>query len=210
MANPRDLKPHQPGRFQSVGRHAREVEGAVAAVNLGFYYWSPRLARSLPASAMVLPDRSLPFAKRVPSHNWPVRPALCVADGRAWFEWLGEVSQAFAERVDWAAGGGPMLLQDGQNVWRKYIDAEKYLGLGQSVGRARTAIGLRPDNAAVLVVARAMTLDQLAAALQSEGVVDAMNCDGGRSTGLWYRGLDIMTSGEVPSILAVLREEDAG
>ncbi|MGE5559820.1 MAG: phosphodiester glycosidase family protein [Chloroflexota bacterium] len=208
-AHPRNLRPYQPGRFQTVGEHAREVDGLVAAVNVGFYYWSPRLARPLPASALVLPDRTLPLAKRVPSHNWPVRPAICSAKGQAWFERFAEVDQALADRLDWAAGGGPMLLEGGEVVWRKYMDAEKYLGLGQSISRARTAIGLKADNTALLVVARSLSLDQLAAVLQAEGAVDAMYCDGGRSSGLWYRGLDIMTSGDVPAIMGVMREREA-
>lgn len=208
-AHPRNLKPYQPGRFQTVAEHAREIDGAVAAINIGYYYWSPRLARPLPASAMVLPERALPLTKRVPSHNWPVRPALCAAKGQAWFERFADVDAALADRVDWAAGGGPMLLEGGQNVWRRYIDGEKYLGLGQSVTRARTAVGLRADNTAILVVARGLNLDQLTEVLQAEGAVDAMNSDGGRSSGLWHRGVDIMTSCAVPAVMAVMHEKDS-
>ncbi|MEM3433288.1 MAG: phosphodiester glycosidase family protein [Candidatus Methanomethyliaceae archaeon] len=91
-------------------------------------------------------------------------------------------------------GCGPLLVKNGQVVVdppREGFDDPKVLTLAC----ARSAVGLTPDGRLLLVTCRQATIARLAAAMKALGCVDAMNLDGGASSGLWFRGSYLTTPG---------------
>lgn len=92
------------------------------------------------------------------------------------------------DRADFAVGGGPVLVRDGELVveWR-----EEGFQRGLVVEKApRTAVGIKPDGGVLLVAvdgrrpgeSRGIDLYELAEILAELGCRDALNMDGGGST----------------------------
>ncbi len=79
---------------------------------------------------------------------------------------------------------GPTLLKNGQ-VLGDYV-GEK-VSVAANERRARTALGITADGRYLLVTMRS-TLDELTKTLQRLEAVDAINMDGGGSSGLWFDG----------------------
>ena len=100
-----------------------------------------------------------------------------------------------AEGIEWAIGGGPRLLREGQI---EITGREERFLPDVLVGRApRTAVGITASGEVLLVVAdgrRAqesvgLTLEELARLMRDLGAVEAMNLDGGGSTTLVVDGM---------------------
>jgi exopolysaccharide biosynthesis protein len=101
-------------------------------------------------------------------------------------------------------GCGPRLVINGRVV----VDAA---GEGFShpkilrLACVRSAVGLTEDGFLLLVTCSPATISQLAHVLQSFGAYQAMNLDGGASTGLWCRGGYLTRPGrEISNTLLVL------
>ena len=60
---------------------------------------------------------------------------------------------------------------------------------------ARSAIGILPNRQLVFVTTAGATVQQLASVMKQLGAVDAMNSDGGASSGLYVNGSYITTPG---------------
>ncbi len=91
-----------------------------------------------------------------------------------------------------AVGGGPRLLENGNNVatynyWREAFDGG---GIAGTSNQPRTAMGVTSDGKLILIVidgrrpgySDGCTLAELADLLKSMGAVDALNLDGGGSS----------------------------
>ncbi len=95
-------------------------------------------------------------------------------------------------RLDWsdvvtAVGAGPRLLTGGRitvdPAGEGFTSAKILTG-----GGARSAIGVKSDGSILLVTVPGATIRQLASVMKELGAVDAMNLDGGASSGLYYKG----------------------
>ncbi len=119
--------------------------------------------------------------------------------------------------VEDAIGAGPMLLVDG----RVHVTADEEVFFGTSIPEVhpRTAAGVTPDGALILMVvdgrqsqSRGVGLEELARLMQSAGAADALNLDGGGSSALVVRGVLLNrpagapTEREVASALAAFCE----
>jgi exopolysaccharide biosynthesis protein len=72
---------------------------------------------------------------------------------------------------------------------------------------ARTAVGITKHGKLLIVATKhSVTLSQLAKAMRSRGVVDAVSLDGGGSTCMYYRGKMVVSTGRRLSNLFTLHE----
>jgi exopolysaccharide biosynthesis protein len=112
----------------------------------------------------------------------------------------------FWERVDEGVGCGPRLVTDGQvqiDAFSEGITSDEVLS-GTAI---RSAVGLTKDGWMLLVVTRPATLSELAQAMRSLGAYQAMNLDGGSSTGLWMHGHTVVSPGRwLSNALLVLKK----
>jgi uncharacterized protein YwbE len=103
-----------------------------------------------------------------------------------------EVLAESSDGLDWpsaqeALGCGPLLLSAGQvsvNPRAEGFKDPKVLSLAAN----RSAIGLTADGYLLLATTSAATMTQLARTMQALGCRDAMNLDGGASSGLYCQG----------------------
>ena len=98
---------------------------------------------------------------------------------------------------------GPTLMRGGQ-IWlhpqEEGFTEEKILTLSA----ARSAVGVLPNRQVVFLTTRSATISQLATIMKELGATDAMNFDGGASSGLYYNGKYITTPGRnIPVTLLV-------
>ncbi|MBI9015365.1 MAG: phosphodiester glycosidase family protein [Clostridiales bacterium] len=100
---------------------------------------------------------------------------------------------SFWKDIDYATGAGPALILDGKididYETEHFTEPKIYLNAA-----ARSAIGYTSDNQLIFVTTTS-TLDELAQLMLSLNCVEAMNLDGGASSGLWYDGNLIRTPG---------------
>lgn len=89
---------------------------------------------------------------------------------------------------------GPRLLTNGAITVDPIAEGFSSHKILSSPG-ARSAIGILPNRQLVLVTTSGATVQQLASVMKQLGVVDAMNSDGGASTGLYVNGKYITTPG---------------
>jgi hypothetical protein len=114
-------------------------------------------------------------------------------------------------------GGGPTLVKNGQvNVT---YDEEIFWGSGMGLdnGDPRTAVGFTANHHVIMMVvdgrqgiSQGLGLTELASTLISLGCVEAMNLDGGGSTGMAIGGAYVNHPSEqraVPSILAIVHAD---
>jgi hypothetical protein len=96
--------------------------------------------------------------------------------------------------ADFAIGGGPMLLEDGEDkiTWKE----EKFSKAFAETAAPRTAVGIGTTGDIFLVVAdgrdkdrnRGLSLNELASVMRRAGCKSAINLDGGGSTTMWING----------------------
>ena len=95
-----------------------------------------------------------------------------------------------------AVGAGPMVLYNSQKITS--LENYKNEGFTESKiltnGGARSAIGVKADGNVVIVTTSAK-VSELGAIMLSLGCVDAMNLDGGASSGLYSNGKFLTTPG---------------
>lgn len=103
-----------------------------------------------------------------------------------------------AGKVDGALQAGPRLLVDGRvaiNVQEEGFRDPKIL----TGGGARSALGLTKDHKLILLTTGGATIPQLAQIMKQAGAYQAMNLDGGASSGLYYNGKYLTTPGRLIS-----------
>lgn len=101
---------------------------------------------------------------------------------------------SFWERVDSGLGVGPRLLTCGKvsvDPVKEGFSSQKIL----SYRMARSAIGITNENKLKLVTVNGANMTELAQIMKTLGARDAMNLDGGASSGLYYRGKYMTTPG---------------
>ncbi len=105
------------------------------------------------------------------------------------------------------AGGlqaGPRLLVDGKvslNVKQEGFKDPKIL----TGGGARSALGVTKDHKLILLTTGGATIPQLAEIMRQAGAYQAMNLDGGASSGLYYNGKYLTTPGRKISNALVIK-----
>lgn len=102
---------------------------------------------------------------------------------------------------------GPRLVEEGRVVLNARAQGFKDPNL--FVPRNRSAVGVTWDrNLLFVTVNSGIMFDELADIMKELGCKDAMNLDGGSSSGLYYRGQTLQSpSGPIPDIL-VVQERD--
>jgi len=97
-----------------------------------------------------------------------------------------------------AVGAGPRLLTNGRITVEPLGEGFTEAKITEASGM-RSAIGVRRDGAILLVTVSGATVKQLAAIMQELGAYNAMNLDGGASSGLWFQGRYITQPGRLLS-----------
>ncbi|MDZ7335497.1 MAG: phosphodiester glycosidase family protein [candidate division KSB1 bacterium] len=145
-----------------------------------------------------------------PTANAPGKPAPAPtkAQGRLY------------EKLLTGIGGGPTLIKNGAIFISHDEEVFWDSGIGYATENPRTAVGITPNNHAILLVvdgrqtaSQGVTLPELAQMLLDLGCVEAMNLDGGGSTQMAV-GNQLINRPEggtymrpVPSILAVVHAD---
>ncbi len=119
---------------------------------------------------------------------------------------------AKGEPIKWShmrttLGAGPMLLQNGEivlNAEREGYTDEKFL----SSPANRSFIGEMEGNILVLGTVKEISLSDLAQILKSMNAVNAMNLDGGNSSGLFFNGISITSSSrEIGNAIVITKKK---
>lgn len=95
-----------------------------------------------------------------------------------------------------AVGAGPRLVKNGQisvNPIAEGFTEPKITELAT----ARSAIGVKSDGTIILLTANSATVYKLAEIMHDLGAYNAMNLDGGASSGLWLKGKYITKPGRL-------------
>lgn len=162
------------------------AEGAIAAVNAGFFDTGPG---TCPPLDLIKIEGELVSTNRL---TGAAQRSIGVdTEGRALIDWV-------AAGEDWPAawsaiGSYPSLVTDGAIRLEPDKDSDFFDGR-----HPRTALGLTADGHLLIVTVdgrtsagRGMTLHQLAQHLLNLGAVHAVNLDGGGSTAMWIDGQSI-------------------
>lgn len=113
------------------------------------------------------------------------------------------------EGVCTTIGAGPSLLKNGIITANGAAEGFTEGKITQNRGQ-RSFIGVRPDRVLVMGTVPNVSIRELAEVTQKLGLVDAMNLDGGASSGLYYRGKYLTTPGRLLSnALIVTRQKGA-
>ncbi|WP_136608582.1 phosphodiester glycosidase family protein [Paenibacillus dokdonensis] len=99
---------------------------------------------------------------------------------------------------------GPRLLVDGKvslNVKQEGFKDPKIL----TGGGARSALGITKDHKLILLTTGGATIPQLAEIMRQAGAYQAMNLDGGASSGLYFNGKYLTTPGRKISNAIVIK-----
>ncbi|WP_375104991.1 phosphodiester glycosidase family protein [Paenibacillus sp. RS8] len=106
--------------------------------------------------------------------------------------------------MEGALQAGPRLLVNGKvslNVAAEGFKDPKIL----TGGGARSALGLTRDHKLILLTTGGATIPQLAEMMKQAGAYQAMNLDGGASSGLYYNGKYLTTPGRQISNAIVVK-----
>lgn len=108
----------------------------------------------------------------------------------------------FWNNLEYATGAGPALMING----KINIDYEKEGFFEKKIteySSARSAIGYTKDNQLIMITTVA-TIDELAHIMKTLGCIEAMNLDGGASSGLYFNGQYIKEPGrEISNIIYI-------
>lgn len=105
----------------------------------------------------------------------------------------------FEETSDWkdvqtAVSAGPTLMKNGKMIGNGEEEGFKESKITKSRGQ-RSFIGVKKDKTLVMGTVSGVTIKELAEITKNMGLVDAINLDGGASSGLYYEGKYIHTPG---------------
>lgn len=121
------------------------------------------------------------------------------ADGYSYAIELHSTAPPEGCQLEASVGAGPQLLPQNTALEEAFIDYRtdgtvSRDALGSRFGNARSAVGIKPDGAVVLVLAAqqpgrpGLSFAEMAQFLQSLGVEAALNLDGGSSASLFFAG----------------------
>lgn len=96
--------------------------------------------------------------------------------------------------VDGALQAGPRLVTNGQVTLNVKAEGFKDPKI-RTGGAARSALGITRDHKLILLTTGGATIPQLAQIMKQAGAYQAMNLDGGASSGLYYNGSYLTTPG---------------
>ncbi|MFH0887458.1 MAG: phosphodiester glycosidase family protein [bacterium] len=102
-------------------------------------------------------------------------------------------------------GAGPRLVTDGNITYDPQAEGfsqDKIL----SLSGARSAVGITPDGY-LLMVTTSATVKELATVMKELGAYNAMNLDGGASSGLYYKGKYVTPPGRLISNALLIMEK---
>jgi len=107
--------------------------------------------------------------------------------------------------IEGGLSAGPRLITNGKITVNP--EAENYtIPKITEYATPRSAIGITKDNKLLLVTVPSATIKELATVMQKLGAYNAMNVDGGASSGLYYKGQMVTTPGrELSNALIVKR-----
>ncbi len=122
----------------------------------------------------------------------------------------GSERTGFWARAKEGIGAGPKLVSGGQVTYS--TESAKAEGFTEakilSMSSARSGLALVKDGSLLMVACAAATMAQFAQVMQALGAVEAMNLDGGASSGLAYSGKYLTKPGRALSnALVVLVDE---
>jgi len=109
-----------------------------------------------------------------------------------------------ADTIEGGLQAGPRLLVNGKvalDVKGEGFKDPKIL----TGGGARSALGLTRDHKLILLTSNGATIPQLAEIMKQAGAFQAMNLDGGASSGLYYNGKYLTTPGRQISNAIVIK-----
>jgi len=108
--------------------------------------------------------------------------------------------------IDGALSAGPRLITNGKITVNP--EAENYTTLKiTEYSMARSALGLTKDNKLLMVTVSSAKIEDLATIMQKLGAYNAMNIDGGASSGLYYKGKLLTIPGrDLSNALVVIRK----
>lgn len=183
-----------------------ESEGVevAAAINGGFFDPANQLTTSYAVRDrhLVADPRTNPRLMENPDLQ-PYLPAILDRSEFRVYDCGGSVRYGIAHHqdappagceIEHSLGAGPRLLpqltDEAEGFWRTENGQVVRDAIGRDRPNARSAIGLTAQDDIMLVMVErpGLTLPELAAFLQRLGVVDALNLDGGSSSGLWVAG----------------------
>jgi len=108
------------------------------------------------------------------------------------------------DHIRTAVGAGPTLVKNGK--LKADAGAEGFTeGKITSSAATRSLIGITDDNRLGMAVVSGVTVKQLGEIALSLGMVEAMNLDGGGSSGLYYNGSYMTTPGRLLSNAVVIK-----
>ena len=115
----------------------------------------------------------------------------------------------YTAEADWqdvvtAVGAGPRLVRNGNLAVGTTAEGFNDPSITTRSG-ARTAIGVTADRRLILLTTRSATIPQLAGAMRQLGAVDAMNLDGGASSGMYDNGSYVTRTGRQISNALIFR-----
>ena len=112
----------------------------------------------------------------------------------------------FWSSVQEALGCGPRLVANGEIVVNPTSEGFSHPKI-LSMSMARSAVGITRLREIMFVTCRGATIRKMAEIMKELGAYDAMNLDGGASSGLWFRGRYLTTPGRLISNALLLIEK---
>ena len=110
------------------------------------------------------------------------------------------------ENVCTTIGAGPSLLKNGSITANGAAEGFSEDKITTNRGQ-RSFIGIRPDRVLVMGTVPNVSIRELAEVAQKLGLTDAMNLDGGASSGLLYKGKYLTTPGRLLSNALVVTQQ---
>lgn len=140
--------------------------------------------------------------------NYYGRPVLMVKGNMAWID--DDPADDKLANIDWAIGGGPAPLRDGQVIDSPDLHYDAG-GIQPNVKRERTAVGIKPGGILVPMVMEDADARTVALRAKNRGCTDVLMLDGGGSS-TWIEDGQIKFGGKrnVSTALVVkkrIREE---
>ncbi len=134
-------------------------------INGGFLYGN------LTVSLVILNGQRFAF-------NHYDRPAIYVSGNKAW---ISHSEPKDISEIDWAVGGGPQVVKNGQKYEFKDLHY-KAGGIQLKKRRQRTVVGVKPDRKILAFIMTKALPEECAEQAIKYGLADAMLLDGGTST----------------------------
>ncbi len=185
--------------FTPAWGQATELRGFQAQVDDGFVTRVSQKSLGIPRDGYVI------YVRGEPELEWRLRVGRRVdyrvvrSDGSS----LG----SFANMTQ-AISGGPRLVVDGRIAVHPWLEGFRDPQLFQVV--ERSAVGITLDRRRLILATATGTLHDIARIMRRLGAYEAMNLDGGASSGLWARGRYLTQPQRLlTNALLVLPERDA-